>query len=69
MTVQIDEVMSALELLRDCTSVSAQEQLQDTEVQVTLLDVPTLQLRTSAMDATAELLKDMLPGDSGGCIP
>ena len=69
MTVQIEEVMSALELLRDCTTVSAQEQLQDTEVQVALLDVPTLQLCTSAMDTTAELLKDMLPGNSGGCIP
>ena len=67
--MQINEVMSALELLRGCTSVSAQEQLQDTEVQVTLLDVPTLQLRTSAMDATAELLKDMLPGETGGCVP
>ena len=65
--MQIDEMMSALDLLRDCTTISALEQIRGTEV--ALLDSPALQLRTSAMDATAELLKDMLPGDCGGCFP
>ena len=66
--MQTDEMMAALDLLWECTTVNAWEQIQDTEVQLALLDTPALQLRTSAMDATAELLKDMLPGDCGGCF-
>ena len=62
--MQIDEVMSALDLLRDCNTVSALGLIQDTDIYSPFLDAPALQSRASTMDATGELLKDMLPGDS-----
>lgn len=49
----------ALEVLQDKASAEVSEQMQDTEPDWRLLDMPTLQQRSSALNATAALLKDL----------
>lgn len=61
-------MLYALELLRDRSSAEASEQMQDTEPEWHLLNTPTLQLRASALETTAALLRDLLPGERFCCI-
>ena len=49
----------ALEVLRDKASAEGSDQMQDTEPDWHLLDTPTLQQRSSDLNATAALLKDL----------
>lgn len=64
--LQVKEILYAFEVLRDRSSAERSEQMQDSEPDWQLLTTPTLQQRSSAVEATATLLKDLLPSKRKG---
>ena len=60
------EILYAFEVLRDRSSAESSQQMEDSEPDWQLLTTPTLQQRSSAVEATATLLKDLLPSKRKG---
>lgn len=61
--LQREEMRYALDLLHDCTSARVSEWAHHTKAEGHQLFTPALQLRCSAVEATAKLLKGLLPGE------
>ena len=61
--LQGEEMRYALDLLQDCTSARVSEWALYTTPEGHQLFTPTLQLRCSAVEATAKLLKNFLPSE------
>ena len=61
--LQGEEMRYALDLLQDCTSARMSEWVFYTAPEGHQLFTPTLQLRCSAVEATANILKSFLPSE------
>ena len=61
----MEDMLNALELLRDCSSADSEGsgQMQETRPDGQLLTTPSLQLRCNALEATAKLLIGLLASE------